>query len=418
MRLPPFLAALLFALPLPLCAQVPVGEFFQVNTSTEQVQQWPAPAMAPNGAFVVVWEDVILDPPQVDWEINGQLFSADGTPVGEEFQANTYTPDVQRFASVAMGTDGSFVVVWDEGFNQDGNYGGVFGQRFDSAGSPVGGDFHVNLNAPAGTRPAPDVATWEDDSFIVVWSGAGLSDDQGILGLKFDSDGFPVDLEFQVNTHTLNGQSSPTVATIPGGAFVVTWTSAYQDGSADGIFGQRFDSAGSPVGSEIRVNSYTTGRQSVPDVAATPAGDFVVIWNSYDGQDGDQAGVFGQSFAADGTPRGQEFPVNTTTAGNQLRPKIATVSRDRFVVVWQDVNDPVGRMLGTDGLPAGEEFAVTTYTTGHQQNARVAAAGSQFVVVWGSVYQDGDRNGIFGQRFIDVLFADGFESGDTSAWSK
>ena len=420
MRLRELSAVLLFCLPLSVSAQIPVGGLFQVNTSTEGSQQWPALAMAPGGAFVVTWEDVIIEPPVLHWEINGRLFAPDGGPVAKNFQVNTYEPDIQESPSVAMAPDGSFVVVWNDSRNQSGDYGGVFGQRLDADGDPIGGDFHVNLNAATETRPAPEVAMWDDGSFVVVWSGFGLGDDLGILGLRFDSAGSSIGLEFQVNTFTTYQQSSPAVTTIPGGGFVVAWTSAYQDGGADGISGRRFGADATPIGAEFKVNSYTPGRQREADVAATAAGDFVVVWNSYDGQDGSDSGVFGQSFAADGTSRGHAFMVNSSTVGNQLRPKIATLSGDRFVVVWQDVSEPVGRLLSRGGIPAGDEFPVTAYVTGHQQNARVAAAGSEFVVVWGSVGQDGDSGGIFGQRFLDdvVIFADGFESGDTSRWSE
>ena len=367
---------------------------------------------------MVAWEDVIVDPPTVFWDVNGRLFDASGAPVDDDFQVNTYEPDIQERPSPAMWPDGSFVVVWNEARNQEGSYGGIFGQRFDADGDPIGGDFHVNLNGATQSRPAPDVAIWDDGSFIVVWCGAGPGDDDGISGLRFDSMGLPVGLEFQVNTYTTFRQTRPTVATTPDGSFIVAWTSAYQDFSLESIFSQRFDADATPQGPEFRVNTYTLGRQRLPDIATTAAGDFVVIWNSYDGQDGSDSGVFGQSFAADGTPRGDEFIVNTTTADHQLRPKIANVSRNRFVVVWQDDDDPTARMLNSEGQPIGDEFMVTTYVTGHQQNARVAAAGSEFVVVWGSVGQDGDRGGIFGQRFSDrLIFADGFESGDTSAWS-
>ncbi len=64
-------------------------------------------------------------------------------PVGGEFQVNTYTTSGKRSASVAMGADGDFVVVWGS-FSQDGDGSGVFGQRFASSGSPVGGEFQVN----------------------------------------------------------------------------------------------------------------------------------------------------------------------------------------------------------------------------------------------------------------------------------
>jgi hypothetical protein len=78
------------------------------------------------------------------------------------------------------------------------------------------------------------------------------------------------------------------------GNFVVVWGSP-QDGAGGGVFGQRYDSSGSPLGAEFRVNSYTTSEQQDPAVGADPSGNFVVVWNSY-GQDGSSYGVFGQRY--------------------------------------------------------------------------------------------------------------------------
>ena len=41
------------------------------------------------------------------------------------------------------------------------------------------------------------------------------------------------------------------------GNFVVVWMSDSQDGSSDGVFGQRYASSGTPLGPEFRVNTYT-----------------------------------------------------------------------------------------------------------------------------------------------------------------
>ena len=63
------------------------------------------------------------------------------------------------------------------------------------------------------------------------------------------------------------------------------------------------------VGSEFRVNTYTTSYQLTRGdhlVAAAASGDFVVVWSSY-GQDGDQNGVFGQRFDSQATAQGEEF---------------------------------------------------------------------------------------------------------------
>jgi hypothetical protein len=50
------------------------------------------------------------------------------------------------------------------------------------------------------------------------------------------------------------------------------------------------------LGPEFRVNTFTTGEQSSPDVASDASGNFVVAWAS-DLQDGSDWGVFGQRYA-------------------------------------------------------------------------------------------------------------------------
>jgi len=61
------------------------------------------------------------------------------------------------------------------------------------------------------------------------------------------------------------------------------------------VFAQRLDGAGTPLGPEFQVNTYTTLGQKTPLVAPTGAGSFVVAWRSYT-QDGDGYGVFAQRF--------------------------------------------------------------------------------------------------------------------------
>jgi hypothetical protein len=196
---------------------------------------------------------------------------------GAEFRVNTYTTDVQSRPRVAMDAGGRFVVVW-RSYGQDGNNFGIFGQRYDAAGVLLGG-------------------------------------------------------EFQVNTYTTDSQSNPDLAMDPAGNFVVVWHSSTQDGDNRGVFGQRYDAAGTPQGVEFRVNSYTTNLQDYPAVAMDAAGNFVVVWESIS-QDGDNYGVFGQRFTAAGVPRGTEFRVNTYTTNIQFEPIVASDAHGNFVVVW------------------------------------------------------------------------------------
>jgi hypothetical protein len=77
----------------------------------------------------------------------------------------------------------------------------------------------------------------------------------------------------------------------------VVWSTFGQDGSYWGIFGQRFDGGGVPQGGEFQVNSFTTYYQEHPTVGVTGSDTFVVAWDS-DDQDGSFDGVFGQRFAS------------------------------------------------------------------------------------------------------------------------
>ena len=68
----------------------------------------------------------------------------------------------------------------------------------------------------------------------------------------------PAGTEFRINTYIANDQRNPSVAVLSGGGFVVTWQSDGQDGNGFGIYGQVFDNSGNMVGTEFRVNTYTT----------------------------------------------------------------------------------------------------------------------------------------------------------------
>ncbi len=393
-------------------SQTRLGGEFQVNTYTTS-QQWSASvAMDTDGDFVVVWDSWSQDGDRKG--IFGQRFDSNGSPVGGEFQVNTYTTLDQLASSVAMNADGDFVVVWESNV-QGVEWYGVFGQRFDSNGSPVGGEFQVNTYSTDGQWSA-SVAMKADGDFVVVWQSSSDQDGDrsGVFGQRFASNGSPLGGEFQINTYTTYSQYRPLVAMNADGDFVVIWNSYFQDGDRAEVFGQRFASNGSPAGGEFHVNTYTTGFQWKAGIAADADGNFVVVWSSRSDQDGDRPGVFGRRFASTGSPVGGEFQVNTYTTDNQFAAGIAMDADGDFVVIWnsyyQDGNKRgvFSQRFGSNGSPVGSEFQVNTYTTDEQWARGIAMGGDgDFVVVWSSLYQDGDNYGVFGQRFAkDGLAAD------------
>jgi hypothetical protein len=107
-------------------------------------------------------------------------------------------------------------------------------------------------------------------------------------------------------------------------------------------------------------------------------------------------------------------------------PAIASEGSGNFMITWtsqgSDGSDTNGRSIqgrrvSSSGVTNGSQFQVNTFATGNQDLSSVAfGEDGHFVVVWHSPGVDPD-DAILGQRLTTAIFADGFESGDTSAWS-
>ncbi|MGJ3247435.1 MAG: calcium-binding protein [Elainellaceae cyanobacterium] len=381
----------------------PTGFEFRANTTTLDSQDTPSVAVSDNGTVVVVWESDGQDGSLEG--IYAQRFDANGVPLGVEFRVNSFIVDNQANPEVAIAPNGQFVIVW-ESDGQDSDGTGVFAQRFNANGSLVGPEFRVNTEI-AQNQDRPAVGMDANGNFIVTWTseiqdGSG----SGIFAQRYSSNGQPLGVEFQVNTETASTQENSAIAVSRRGDFVITWESRLQDGSLDGIFAQRYNSSGVPVGGEFQVNTETSLNQINPAIAISDDGSFVVAWQSQ-GQDGSFEGIFARRFAANGSRLGNEFQVNTTTLGTQEFPAVATDADGNFVVTWvsegQDGSGDgiFGRAFDRNGTPIGEEFQVNTSSASQQTLPAIAInPAGQTVVVWQSAGQDGSSDGIFGQRFV------------------
>ncbi len=217
----------------------------------------------------------------------------------------------------------------------------------------------------------------------------------------------PLGAERLVNTTTVGSQFAPAVAGEPGGVYLVVWQSASQDGSGAGVYGRLFEASGSPLTGELAIAQTTVGEQITPAVAWSPAGTFLVAWAS-NGQDGSGFGIYARRLlATTGQALGNEFPVNVTTAGSQLAPKVAAQGAN-FYVVWSgvgasgDTNDVYGRGFAATGAGPGAatgEVRLNGGVSGNQVQPAIAAAASGLVVVWASDGADGSGFGVVARRF-------------------
>jgi hypothetical protein len=347
------IAAVLSLLP-PLAGEVPAqlplilqGGEFQVNTYTTDAQTHPSGAALGGGRFVVAWESLGSPAEDPSQSIRGRRYDAAGAPVGSDFQVNTYTTSYQRRPSVAADADGNFVVVWQSEGSSGSDTDGFSIQcrRYDAAGVPLGANFQVNTYT-TGAQSVPRVASDATGNFVVVWQSDGSfwSDvsSSSVQAQRFTAAGTPLGAEFQVNTYTTGIQVIPHVASVDGGGFIVAWQSGGSAGSDTGsssIQARRYDALGMPLSADFQVNTYTTSLQGAPRVAAIAAGSFVVVWHSYGsaGSDADGSSVQGQCYDASGATLGAEFQVNAYTTDIQRQPDLVDDGAGNAIVVWESI---------------------------------------------------------------------------------
>jgi hypothetical protein len=310
----------------------PQGGEFRVNTQTLSVQYAFGAAADAGGNYVVVWESSGPGQDGSGRGVVGRVFSSSGVPLTGEFLMNVFTNGPQAVPAVAALPGGGFVVVWQS--QQDGSSYGIIGRRFDSRGGPLGGEFGVNTFTP-GSQSAPRVASDAAGNFVVVWHSAAQDGSLlGVFGRRFDASGTPLSGEFQVNVTAANDQRYPVVSTVSDGRFVVVWEDSTRDGNRYGIFGRRYDAAGNPLSGEFQINVYTTDHQHTPTVAAFGNGSFVAAWYSQDqlmpfpNQD-----VFSRQYGSTGVP-GPEFLINTFTPNKQFLADADADDVGNLVVTW------------------------------------------------------------------------------------
>jgi hypothetical protein len=369
------------------------------------------------------------------------------TPIGGEFQVNTYTSNVQAYPSASAAGAG-FVVVWRS--QQDGNDYGIFGRRYDSSANPLASEFQINVRT-AGSQIQPRVAGNAAGAFVVVWGEtANLFNEPNIFARRFNSVGTAVAGEFQVNTYTPSTQSYPAVAISSAGDFTVVWNSLNQDGSNFGAFARTFDSGGTPTAVEFQVATATASDEWFGDVAIFGSRRFFafgqgandaarvrarlrdasfvgtevelfsgvkrggqraaidstgrgfIVANGANNPTPTAYGVFGSASQVDGGSLafGAELPISAP--GFHYGQAVESID-DKFVVTWTNGNDILLGLVDLDTSSVSAPMQVNAFAAGTQNFPDVTAADTtatgQFVIVWNSRNQDGSSNGVFGRRF-------------------
>ncbi|OQP33173.1 Ig-like domain-containing protein, partial [Pantoea latae] len=360
------------------------------------------------GMYITVWNAASGPGDTSSTGVVGQVFAADGTPLGGSVQINTTTDSAQNYPDVITLSDGSVVVFWDSSDSgANGSDIRAVHYRVDATTGALtlagSGDFIVN-SYTSGKQYKPVGVALEDGGYLLIWgSEGGDGSGSAIYAQRFDANDNRVGREFLVNTTTSGNQGSggdsvdathilDAALTADGGVYV-TWQSDNVDGSGTGIEGIVID-VDAAFYSEYAVNSTTAGDQTVSSVASLPDGGAVVVWQSASG-DGSGSCIRAQLLDAKGEPVGAEFTVNSTTAGDQLTPQVAVLADGTVQVVWSTDSgahikgqgltysyDAAGNVSGL--AASGAEYSVDSSTAASKMRVPVIAAleDGGYLVVW------------------------------------
>jgi protocatechuate 3,4-dioxygenase beta subunit len=290
-----------------------LGPRFPVNSVTAGPQVKPVVAIDSAGGFVVAWQS----PDASGAGIFARRFDAAGAPLAAEFPVNTTSAADQTVPSVAMLPNGGFVIAWTSN-TQDGSGLGIYARRFDANANPITGEFLINTTT-AGDQTGVSLAIRPDGAFWAAWRNVP---DASIRAQLFDSSGVRAGPEVLVGTNTL---VAPMVAVDPLGDCVVAWS------NSGSIFARRLGPIGDQVGLAYKVNTLTS--TGTPSLAMDAQGNYVIVYTTGVG-DGDKLGVLAQRYSASGLAEGSEVQVNTFTTGDQQTPVVAMDAAGNFTAAW------------------------------------------------------------------------------------
>lgn len=281
----------------------------------------------------------------------GQIFDAEGNPLGAAFQVNQTSnlSGQEWFAALASRPGGGFVAAYVA--TTGGNYG-VFFDTYDSAGGRIGGGTIQSLAAP--DLSGASIAMQSDGSFLVTFvrknEGDGTFD---VVGRRVEANG-TVGSEITIRDSGDTTSISAEAATLSNGNYVV----AYQELNGDNTIEFKiFAKTGSPdVGPGFQPTVFTAGEDSDPQVAALTGGRFVIAWQV--SNDGNGSGIMAAVFDnATGSTVSGPFLVNTSTVGTEQSPDVAALKDGGFVVTWDDEGNGIrGQRFDATGNMVGSEF--------------------------------------------------------------
>ncbi len=290
-------------------------------------QKWARVASDESGNFVVTWTSVGQDSLDGSQGVYARRFSASGNALGAEFLVTTTTLGDQSNSAIGMNAAGYFTIVWEG--SGIGHPDGIFGRRYSALGTAIDATEFLISSDILRSHADPSVAMNFAGAFVVAWENS-----TGVRARMYNETGIATSADFGTGGNPT--AENPVIALNDNGSFVVAWS----DSITGSVHAQLFlpgPTSGTFVASGVTlVNTSTTGTQANPSIAIDSLGNYLVVWEGAGDQPGhsDGAGVFGQRFSSSGSKIGSEFLINLQTSGTQHQASASMLDMNNFVVVW------------------------------------------------------------------------------------
>ncbi|HRI13468.1 MAG TPA: hypothetical protein PLX89_10715 [Verrucomicrobiota bacterium] len=327
--------------------------------------------------------------------LTGQLTGLSSVRVNENGVGDQENPQVASLAG------GGSLIVW-----QSGKRGAqtIVGRVMRSDGRFAGPEFQISGAGTDHREPAVSVGT---TGVLVVWAAEGVDGSMlAVQGRRLSPEGIPTEQPFVINQYTDYHQRSPAVAALAQGGFVVAWISEHQrfENSVD-VYSRLIPGAGAPEAAETLVN-FSERPCATPAVVSLPNGGYLAAWAEHDSSvPGVVWDVYSRAVGPGGGAIGAGSRLNTRQQGLQSNPRLAATG-DQVLAVYRSAGGDgygdgvVGQWLTTDGAHVGDEFVVNSRTAGDQLTATVASDGENRIVVAWSTYNGVARGmDLAGQRY-------------------
>jgi len=379
-------------------------------------QNRPAMAYDPNGdRFFLAWLD-IRNKGTTGLDIYGRIVDGTGQPITGDIPVARVRAS-QSTPAVAFDTVNNRILVlwadWRDAVNIDSD---IYGRLFNADGTPYGEEFRIAARRRV-SQKTPNLAFDPvRQRFLVLWMDSRHEDDK-IYGRFVGADGVPQGDEFPIAMEG-NAQDSPSVLfDARKDQFLVAWRDVRAIGAGKlekAVIGSFVDAGAGPRGKSFLIALEKTGCTplSLKTASFSPKENFYfVAWSSgrnyheqlpvtegYDHRPGygdrpKGLDVYGAFIGVDdGSIKKEPFMIASEIDYQEMPSVAYDPNRDRFLVVWYDLrrpptnrdNDIYGRYVTPQGEMSKEFLISDEQASGPRQLPTVdfSPRSDAFLVLW------------------------------------